>query len=271
MSVTDPFKLSPGKLITLWIIDYTDSLGFTPTTSPILYLSAYRNGNSNILYDGNTYNYIGIVGTGFRSEINGAAPKPVLTIDKASLYSNAQFQTLRNEYITQTGEEYFDWRGAKVTRIQTFNLDITQQSKFDEYIVEQNNRITSDIMEIQLAVSLSIDRLNDQSIQSLGANVCSLRYRTWNMTANDFDYLNPIDDIGCPWGNPNNITDYTGVPSYNIKFFSKDDIELVPANKQYDACSQTVSGCQIRFDPAKTGLVLPFKGLYSSTSKPSGQ
>lgn len=262
MSV-QPYKLSPGGVVTLYEIDFSKCLAFTPTGTTLLRCSPYRNGNSDIVYSSNTYEYVGVQATGFRAELNSAAPKPQLTFDKASLYGNATFQNIKNQFIAATGQMFFDWRGAKA-KIIKYYVNGTETLYEQEYIVDQVNTITKSDVQVSLTVSLGIDNLGSDSVQTLSLNRCSLKYRQWNGT--DFDYTANTAN-GCPYGNPTNTTDYSAVPSFGIKFFTSEDVELLAANKQYDSCSQTVKGCQLRFDPASAGYNLPYKGLFSPTSK----
>lgn len=259
---TDTQKLTVGQLTTFIVIDFSTCIGFTPTGTTTLRLSAYRNGVNDIVYDGQTYQYVGFDAQGFRSELNGQVPTPTITFDKAGLLANTTYTTLWDQYTSQTKEDYFDWRGAKVQIFRTINLDTAQQLHVQEYVVSQVNKITQSTVEVQLSISLGVDRLNNQSIQTLSTNRCSRRYRTWNGT--DFSYTDE-DAGGCPYGNPTTVSNWTSVPSFGVLFYTNMDQALSEANKNLDKCSYSVKGCQLRFDPAQTGLVLPFKGLYSPT------
>lgn len=260
-----PYKLSPGGVLTLYDIYFDSCIAFKPTGTTRMSITPYRNGEQDIIYQTIPYSFVGVQATGFRSELNATAPKPLLTFDKASLYLNTTYQALKTQFKTQTGQNYFDWRGAKVfiTKYYVNGSEVVYQQ---EYIVEQVATVTESTLEVNLAVSLSIDNLNSDSIQTLSMNRCSLKYRTWNATTNDFDYTEDKYD-GCPYGNPTTPTDYSQVPNFGIKFFTAEDQELLPANKRFDDCSLSVKGCAIRFDPLNQGLNLPFKGLYSPTSK----
>lgn len=265
--ITQSLKLTTTPLITLYSIDFSRCVGFTPTTTPIIYFSPNRDGTSDIVYASNTYNYIGAEATGFRSEINGDIPAPSLTMDRASLYALPQYQTLRSEFITQRKQIYFDWRGAIFTRTKMHWPSTSQVYPVEQYVVVGISKMTQTVMEIDLSVSLGADRLNSDSIESLAANRCSLRYRTWNTTTSDYDYV-PEAAGGCPYGNPTTTNNWTAVPLFGSKYFTNEDIELAAANKNLDACSHSVNGCMKRFDPEVTGLLLPFHGLYSPASVP---
>jgi phage-related protein len=260
-----PYKLSPGGVVTLYEIEFNRCIAFTPVGTTLLRCSPYRNGESDIVYNANQYSFVGVQVSGFRSEINGTAPKPTMTFDKASLYKNAVFIDMRNQFKTQTGQSYFDWRGAVVKIIKYYVIG-TETIYDQQYIVDQVSTVTESTLEVNLTVSLSIDSLNSDSVQTLGMNRCSLKYRTWNAARGDFDYT-PDSANGCPYGNPTSPTNYSSVPNFGIKYFTAEDVELLAANKQYDECSLTVKGCQIRFDPLNQGLNLPYKGLYSPTAK----
>lgn len=258
-----PRKLSPGGVVTLFEIDFSKCLGFKPTGTTLIRCSSYRNGNSDIVFGGNTYSYIGVTGSGFRSELGASAPTPSLRFDKASLYSNSTYQSLTTQFRSQTGLQFFDWRGAQVKIIKYYVSAGTVEAE-QEFIVDSVGNITKEDLSVNLTVSIGIDALSSESVSTLGLNVCRLKYRKWN--GSDFNYTPEADD-GCPYGNSASASKYTAVPDFGIKFYTSDDIELLPANKQYDQCSLGVKGCQLRFDPDSNGLNLPFKGLTSPIPK----
>lgn len=258
--ITQAPLLNTGTLTTMLVIDFSKCISFTPTGTTTLRLSSNRNGTSNIVYNGNTYEYVGFDATGFSSELNGKTPTPTITFDKAGLLNLSSYTTLWDQFTAQTGEDYFDWRGATIQVFRTINLSTSQQTNIHQYVVSQVNKVTSSVIEVQLAVSLGIDRLSGQSIQTLSMNRCCLRYRTWN--GSGFVYTDESAG-GCPYGNPTTISNWSAVPSFGVKWFNAADQELTSANQSLDKCSYSVKGCQSRFDPNKVGLTLPFKGLYS--------
>lgn len=260
--ITDAQELGGNSLTTMLVIDFSTCIAFKPTGTTTIRMSANRNGTANIVYDGNTYEYVGFEAQGFRSEINGAPPQPTITFDKASLLSLSSFTTLWDQYTTQTGQDYFDPRGARITVFRTSNLSTSQQTNVQEYIVSQATKITTSTIEWQLSVSLGVDRANGDSIAKLAVNRCNLRYRRWNATTNNFDYTPELEG-GCPYGNPTTVSDWSAVPDFGNKYFTNEDVELLPANKSLDKCSYSALGCQKRFDPAENGLALPFVMLYS--------
>lgn len=260
--ITDAMKLDGISIVTLMTIDFSTCVSFTPTGTTTFRLSANRNGTSDIVYDGNTYNYVGFEASGFRSEINGGPPSPSLVFDKASLQSLTAYNTLVDQFIVQTNSYFFDPRGAKVTILRTSNLSTSQQLNTQEYVVSQAVRESDNSIEWQLAIGLGIDRASGQSIASLAVNRCNLRYRRWNSTTGDFDYT-AEDAGGCPYGNPTTVSDWSAVTNFGTKYFTEADAELLAANKNLDKCSHTAKGCQLRFDPDLTGLPLPFVMLYS--------
>jgi len=260
--ITDAQDLDSNSVTTLLTIDFSTCVAFTPTGTTTIRLSPNRNGTSNIVYDGNTYEYVGFEAQGFRSEINGQLPAPTITFDKAGLQSNANYFAIWTQYTNANNELYFDPRGANITLTRVFNLSTSQELNTQEYVVSQSNRVTNSIIEWQLAVSLGADRANNESISSLAVNRCKLRYRRWNTATNSFDYT-PEKDGGCPYGNPTTISNWAAVPDFGNKYFTDQDAELLPANKNLDKCSYSALGCQKRFDPAENGLALPFVMLYS--------
>lgn len=259
---TQQYKLTVDQLTTMLVIDFSKCIGFTPTGTTTLYLSAYRNGMSDIVYNSQTYAYMGFEAQGFRSELNGKVPTPSITFDKASLLANTDYMNLWDQYTAQTGEDYFDWRGATIQVFRTINLDVAQQLNLQEYVVSQVNKVTSSSLEVQLSIGLGIDRLNSQAIQALSTNRCSRKYRTWN--GSSFDYVDEAAN-GCPYGNPTTVSNWSAVPSFGLKYFTNMDAALADANKNLDRCSYSVKGCSLRFDPSNNGLALPFKGLYAAT------
>lgn len=260
--ITNAQDLGGNTLVTMLEIDFSTCVAFKPTGTSLIRISSNRNGVSNIVYNGNTYEYVGFDVQGFRSEINGQPPAPTITFDKASLISLASFISLWDEYTSQTGQDYFDPRGAKVTIFRTSNLSTLQQTTTQEFVVAQSSKITSSVIEWQLAVSLGIDRANSDSVTKLAVNRCNLRYRRWNATTNTFDYT-PESEGGCPYGNPTTVSNWSAVPDFGNKYYTNEDAELLPANKNLDKCSYSAKGCQLRFDPAENGLTLPFVMLYS--------
>jgi len=262
------YNLTMQNLVTMYIIDFNPVITFTPAPSGIMYLSSYKNGASALTYDGQAYDFVGIKGSGFRSEINGALPEPQLTIDKNSLTGLAQYQTIKSTYASATGQVFFDWRGAKVTRIRTTSnyLGVTTYRDIDNYLVDQLTRTTKDTIELKLTVSTGADRVNNLSVQELAPNRCALRYRTYN--GSSFDYTDE-DAGGCPWGNPTTKHDWSNVPNFGTDYYT--DSNASTAQPELDQCPYTVKGCQVRFDPNEDGLQLPFLGLYKDVSNDSSQ
>lgn len=260
--ITTSQELGGNSVTTLMVVDFSTSVSFKPTGTTTLRCSANRNGNADIVYDGNTYSYIGFEISGFNSEINGGAPSPVLTFDRASFVANSVYAALYTQQVVQSKGYYFDPRGAKVTIIRTINLSTSQQLNTQEYIVSQANRESQSTIEWQLCVGLGIDNAQSESIASLAVNRCNLRYRRWNATTASFDYT-PEADGGCPYGNPTTVSNWSAVPDFGTKYFTNADAALADANKNLDKCSYSAQGCRNRFDPAQTGLALPFVMLYS--------
>jgi phage-related protein len=254
------FNLTMGNLITLWILDFSDVIG-VPNSR--VYITPYRDGNSNINYNGQVYHYVGVSASGFRSEINGQLPEPNINFDKAALNRVPGFATIRDNYIATYQEVFFDWAGARITRIRTTsnNLGNPSLSETSSFIVDQTTRTSPSTIEVKLSVSVAADRLNSQAVQELMPNRCSLRYRLWDDTINNFRYLS-VADGGCPYGNPTSPTDWTDVPDFGNLHFNADNAPLDSANRKFDICQYTLKACQLRFDPQLQGMPLPFRGKY---------
>lgn len=262
------YNLTMQELVTMWVIDFNPVITFTPVSAGIMRLSAYKDGTNTLTYDAGDgsgiqpYDYVGISGSGFRSEANGTLPTPSLTIDKQALNAITQYQDIRNTYTTETGQVFFDWRGAKLTRIRTTSnyLGTTTNRDVDYYIVDQLTRTTSSTIELSLAVSSGADRITSDAVQTLAPNRCALRYRTWN--GSSFDYTDE-EAGGCPYGNPTTVHNWGAVPDFGDNYFTEQDASTT---QEFDKCSYTVNGCRLRFDPSNQGLQLPFLGTYVNTS-----
>jgi phage-related protein len=258
------YNLTMQHIITMYIIDFNPSLIFDPPSDGILYISAYKDGTNNIVYNGNTFEYVGLTGLGFRSEINGQLPEPQLIFDKNSLTSLPKYQQIKNKFTTETGKVFFDWRGAYVTRIKTTSNYLTSPtySDIDSYVVDQVTKTTKSSIEVKLAVSIGADRITNISVQELSANRCNLRYRTYEN--GQFVYVDE-EAGGCPYGNPTTKNDWSAVREFGTRYYTEQDGDTTdPAQ---DACSYTVKGCQLRFDPDLMGLSLPFTGIYKTIGK----
>ena len=262
---TSIYNLSMTGLVTLWIIDFSDLIAGDINGS--LYLSSYKNGNNLITFNGNSYSYVGVSGSGFVSEINGQLPQPSISIDRIALNNLPAYQTIKASFISQTGQVFFDWRGARVTRIRTTTDNLNSPARADSstFLVDQVLRTTKESVDLRLTVSVASDKINGQSVQELAPNRCSLRYRSWN--GSSFTYTNESAG-GCPYGNPTSVNDWSAVPGFGTNYFTNTDQSTTQAN--LDSCSYSVAGCQARFDPNKVGLRLPFTGLYKPVNQDPG-
>jgi len=268
MSISDTVQsLNPGNLVTLIEIDFTNCIGIDTslTSSNKLYrISSHRNGTSDIVYAGNTYSYVGFQVSSIASELGGQPPKPILTLDHAGMFTapnsdgSSDYLNLRAAF-TSLGS-FFDWRGATVKVTKVMNVTTTPEIVEEQnYIVNQMLRENKSTLEIELTVSLGIDKVGSESVQSLSVNRCALRYRKWDSATNSFTYIDEAAG-GCPYGNPTSTSNWSAVPDFGNKYFNASDVAV--ANSQ-DSCSYSVKGCQLRFDPNQTGLVIPIVALYS--------
>jgi len=260
------YNLQMQNLVTLWIIDFTPVI--SSITGVILHITAYKDRNgANITFAGQTYDYVGVESSGFRSEINGQLPEPTMNFDKQSLNSLPAYQSIKAQFTAETGQVFFDWRGARITRIRTTsnyldNGDSPNAAIQDvqEFFVDQVTRTTNSTIELKLTVSIGADRLTNQSVQELSFNRCGLRYRTWN--GSSFIYTDE-NAGGCPYGNPTTKSNWSNVPEFGNRYYTQADSQT--DFPEIDICSYTVKGCQLRFDPNEMGLTLPFLGKYKAT------
>lgn len=253
------YSLDMQNLVTVWEIDFTPIL--EDITGGIIRITSYKDGsNNNIVYAGNEYKFVGVYGSGFVSELNGQLPTPTVEFDKQSLNKLPEYIAIKQQYTAATGEVFFDWRGATIKRTRTTSNYLDgSYGDTNNYTVDSLSATTSTTIEARLTVSIGADRLNNQSVQELAPNRCALRYRTWE--DGNFIYMDE-NAGGCPYGNPTTDSDWGNVPEFGDKYYTGDDLELDSGNKQFDSCSYSVKGCQLRFDPDKNGLVLPFVGKY---------
>lgn len=255
------YNLQMQELVTFWKIDFNPVITFDTATDGIIYISAYKNADkSNLIYDGNTYNFVGVKSGSFTSEINGQLPQPSISFDKQSLISLPKYQNIKSEYQAQTGLVYFDWRGATITRTRTTSnyLDDPSFGDSNKFYIDQITRTNSATIEARLTVSIGADKLNNESVQELMANRCALRYRRWN--DGSFSYTNEGAG-GCPYGNPTTASDWSAVPDFGNNYLDENDSTTTQEN---DQCSYSLLGCQKRFDPDENGLTLPFAGKYKA-------
>lgn len=260
------YNLTMRNLVTMWIIDFNPVVAFSPPQNGILYISAYRDGTNNIVYDGQMFDFVGVQGSGFRSEINGQLPEPTVTFDKNSLTQLTKYQEIKDTFTAETGQVFFDWRGARVRRIKTTDnyLNNPLFSDTDDYVVDQVTKTTKDTIEVKLSVSIGADRVTNLSVQELSANRCSLRYRHYQ---GGFKYTDE-EAGGCPYGNPTTKSNWGAVPQFGARYYTEQNGDTT--NPAQDICSYSVKGCQLRFDPDEVGLTLPFTGLYKPTGKANG-
>lgn len=255
------YNLSIGPLLTFWTIDFNPVVAFDPVSAGILQLTSYKSNKNEIVYAGNTYNYVGIVGSGFSSEINGQLPSPEIEIDKNSLKSLQQYKDIQTAYQSEYGRLFFDWRGATITRTRTTDINDPSKAETSTFIVDQLKRTTDSTINLKLTVSITSDRINNLAVQELAPNRCSLRYRTWNGTS--FQYLNEKSG-GCPYGNPTTASNWSAVPNFGTGLFTEGN--QTTTDESLDVCPYTLKGCQLRFDPDQIGLRLPFTGVFKSVS-----
>lgn len=262
------YNLTIAPVVTFWTIDFNPVVAFDPVSAGILRITSYKDGKNEIAFDGNTYSYVGITGSGFTSEINGQLPAPEIEIDKNSLKSLAQYSDIQSAYEAEYGRLFFDWRGARITRtrITTNSLNNPAQAETSTFIVDQLKRTTSSTINLKLTVSITSDRINNLAVQELAPNRCSLRYRTWN--GSSFDYLSESAG-GCPYGNPTTASDWSAVPDFGDNLFT--EANAVTTNEELDVCPYTLKACQLRFDPNEQGLRLPFTGVFKSVGNNSSK
>ena len=264
-------KLTVETLLVLYQLDFSNIPDFTPSI-PILYLSNYKDGYNNYVFDTNTYVYVPIVTKGFSAEINGTFPEPTLELGRVQLVNSTDYQTILSEWRQQIGNRPFDWRGVKVTKLKStktnFDTNNTTSIEYGFFLIDLLQEEDKSTLKLGLSPTIAADRLTNEAMNALAAGRCSFKYRQWN--GSSFEYIS-VANGGCPYGNPSQGTaDFSDAYYQNLKdnapggnvdgrYFT--NANTVTADPAQDKCSYSVTGCVDRFDPDRQGYEFPFNGL----------
>lgn len=223
---SDVQQLSPGKLVTMYILDCT-SLG----GSTYRFIPATISGTT-VYFNSQEYLPIDIEATGFECSGKGQLPRPKIRISNTT-------NTLAGAII-----EYDDLLGAVVTRRRTFQKYLDGQpeadplAKFpdDTYIIERKVMQNKYFVEWELSAYMDFEGRQLPNRQIL-RDTCMWTYRTWDSDELSFDYTKAV----CP---------YTGTD-----MFKRDGTVTTISGE--DICGKRLSDCDLRYgnDP------FPFSGF----------
>ena len=250
-------------LIVLYEIDFRTVEGMSGYTSNMRFTS-FKDGNSNVVFDGYTYEGIDVVSSGYGSNLSGQPPTPYINIGTRNLFSNSAYTGAVSHFNSQNLGTIFDWRGATLTRRKVFAKNLDNGSSpntsnvFEErYLIDGYKSQNKTSVEFSLTVSLGADRANLRSNRTLTSGLCQLSYRTHN--GSSFDYLT-FSRGGCPYGQTSEASKFSHLSSFGTAYFDSSNASTSVAANDY--CNKTITGCQKRFDPSNAGKPLPFSGLF---------
>lgn len=236
MITESEYSLNPSPVVYLYQIDFsTSKIG----TTDILYWSPFRNGTSDIVYDGKTYSYMGIDFAGLTMESGGKLPSPSMTI--MATKGNILAQRMLS----------LDIRGTRITRIKTYanyldgagQADPAANRKTTFYINSLSSRVGT-TYKLVLSTNYGLEGINNKANRVLNSFSCINKYRTWDAATNKFVYT-PVKDGGCPWGNPDEQANYSEVPNWGTVYFDGGDQSVAEPSK--DRCALGAASCVKRF------------------------
>ena len=225
-----------------------------------------RNTDNSLLtfYEGASakdYDFVGVVGSEFASDLSGEPGKPQINIDFQRLQLTTGYVTANNYWSnTLGGKGALPLVGATVNRIKTF-MDFENQSSNDvltdtyglieRYFIERVVKRTKTELIIELSPSLGLidNNVVDRKVSS---GLCSLRYRIADSTSADTFFNTALADGGCPYRNTTN-------------YFTRTN--QTTTDYQEDYCNKSVKACQLRFGE---GNALPWTGSLRANIQQSG-
>ncbi|ODT85634.1 hypothetical protein [Phenylobacterium sp. SCN 70-31] len=220
----------------------------------VLYISPYRNGTSNIVFDGQEYVYADISLSGFTAQAGGTLPNPVLTFTGGgpadALLSIANRSGLQGMKITQK-RTYASFIDGGV------NADPTQfrtRTFFSNGLAGK----TKTTLKLKLTPGFGIEGINDLATRTLQVDTCMLKYRVWD--GSQFVYTTHADG-GCPWGQTDEQANYPTLSTWGTPYFDSTNTEV--PNPEQDRCSLNAQGCMARFP---TGDI-PIEAILSQATK----
>lgn len=248
-------KLATDPLVILFEVDLTGLGG------SVLRLSAYRNGVSNIVFAGHAYDYVPVEVSGHSVELSGKITSPKLAVSSG-------WQPLIDAI-----ETIGDIRGARVTWHEVFRKFLDTGSSPDpsqaitySLLIDKIDTQSDKEWTITLTPTLGVGELDSKGTSSMTTGKCKLRYRTVNDDGS-FGYT-PVEDGGCPWGNPASASAYTHLGGFGTPFYDSQDEVTQEATE--DRCSKTYVGCYRRFDPNGEGKKMPFSGVLRRKTSITG-
>lgn len=252
-------SLNPSPVVYLYEIDLTTA---RKPVNQVLRYTPYRNGQSNIGFGGQTFAYYDVRMDGLTLEA-GKLPDPRLTM------------LCRPGDVMLTQAVVGDIRGATVTRLKTYRVHLDGQSRADSTAVRRtvmfingmqtrvNSRLT-----IRLGPTYGLEGIGDRANRTLASDTCLRKYRLFNTSTGSFQYT-PLQEGGCPWGNPAEQSNYPNVPDWGTALFDTSNQPVT--NPAQDRCSLSAAGCMARFSRADRLQPIPIEANFRGGTRATGQ
>jgi lambda family phage minor tail protein L len=220
MADIEQAALQLDSIIDLYIIDLS-SVAVEPNSAATLYFTSQldTDGQTSLLYGGNSYTAIPIVSDGFEISSKGSMPRPTVTIGNI----NSGLNTLL--------AAYGSFIGAKFTRIKVFYEYLDGKEKGglgaflskDKWVINRKTNHNNTYIKFELKNPLDLENVFVPRGQF--TRKCSFRYRRWDQATESFIYGT------CPYTDETHNFDELGNKT----------------SKQNDACGKRLNDCQIRF------------------------
>jgi len=216
--ITDIVSLSHDAIVDLFEIDLA-TIGYSGTK---FRFCNYSNGNTNVIWQGFSYQPTAIKAEDFEISGRGQLPTPKLTIANAL------------GVISSLLMSYGDLVGAKLIRHRTLKKYLDGQPTADptQYLADQVFIIDRKISESKLEVTFQLRSSLDMQGTKIPGRVITANLCVWNYRGGD----------GCS---------YAGPPV-------ADEFDVPTTDPTKDKCGKRLSSCKLRF--GQYG-VLPFGGF----------
>jgi phage-related protein len=169
--------------VVLYQFDFSKvpALKSIPVSSTVYATNNANDDNSNLTFNLIEYDYIGIEGEGFFSDLSGEYSTPELTIDRERFEATTEFQSVKNYWTVNLGNTSdVPWVGCVVKRIftaKTYSDTFADLNRLEQrYVVENVLEKTKRKWILKLTVSLALDADNILD-RKLSSGYCTLRYR----------------------------------------------------------------------------------------------
>ena len=179
----DSYDINNITPLVLYEFDFSKvpDLKTIPVSSTVYATNNANDDLTNLTFNSVEYDYIGIEGEGFFSDLSGEYSTPELTIDRERFEATTEFQSVENYWTTNLGKtSNVPWVGVVVKRIitiKTYTDSFEDLNRLEQrYVVENVLENTKKKWVLKLTVSLALDADNILD-RKLASGYCSLRYR----------------------------------------------------------------------------------------------